>query len=124
MRLPIVFLVAGLLVGCGKKGLEPVSYEKQIQPILNKNCISCHGTEKAEGGILLTSYDNLMNSRILPGKKPLVVPESYVKSWLYILCSTDQPHYRMPPDTLNKTLLPKSELTLIAEWIAQGAKNN
>lgn len=124
MRLPLLILLASLLVGCGKKAPEPISYREQIQPILNARCISCHGNENAEGGIVLTSYESLMASRIKPGKKPLVVPESYPKSWLYILCSTDQAHYRMPPDTLDLTLLPKTEIALIADWITQGAKNN
>jgi hypothetical protein len=124
MRLPILILVAALLAGCGKKTPEPVSYQQQIQPVLNTRCVSCHGDQNAAAKIILTSYDNLMKSRIMPGKKPLVIPNDHLKSWLYILCSTDQPHYRMPPDTLNQTLLPRQELELIANWIAQGAKNN
>jgi hypothetical protein len=124
MRLPAIILFAILMIGCGKKAPEPVSYRNQIQPILNARCISCHGTERAEGKIILVSFETLMNSRILPGKKPLVIPSNHVQSWLYILCSTDQPHYRMPPDTSNRSLLPKQEIALIADWIKQGAKNN
>jgi hypothetical protein len=124
MRMVALILLAALLAGCGKKTPEPVSYREQIQPILNARCISCHSTQRAERRIELTSYESLMSSRIPRGKKPLVIPENYPKSWLYILCSTNQPHYRMPPDTLDLTLLPKAELMLIAEWIKQGAKNN
>jgi hypothetical protein len=124
VRLSIILLIAALLAGCGKKTPEPVSYQQQIQPVLNTRCVSCHGDQNAAAKIILTSYDNLMKSRIMPGKKPLLIPHDHLKSWLYILCSTDQPHYRMPPDTLNQTLLPKHELELIANWIAQGAKNN
>jgi len=124
MRLSVMILLIALLVGCGKKAPEPVSYRDQIQPILNNRCVSCHGTERAEGKIVLTSYETLMSSRIFPGKKPLVTAGEYRKSWLYILCSTDQTHYRMPPDTLDLTLLPKAELLLISEWITQGANNN
>lgn len=124
MRMLALILLAALVAGCGKKAPEAVSYRDQIQPILNARCISCHSTEHAEGKIVLTSYEFLMSSRILPGKKPLVVPGEYQKSWLYILCSTNQPHYRMPPDTLDLTLLPKPEVSLISEWIKQGAQNN
>ncbi len=124
MRLFLMMFLASLLTGCGTKEPDPVSYRDQIQPILNARCLSCHGTEKAEGTIMLTSYETLMGSRILPGKKPLVIPGDYVKSWLYILCATDQEHYRMPPDSADLTLLPKTELALIAEWINQGAKDN
>ena len=124
MRLPAIIFIALLIPGCGKKAPDSISYRDHIQPILNARCISCHRTEKAEGKIVLVSYDALMNSRILPGKKPLVIPSSHVQSWLYILCATDQPHYRMPPDTSNRSLLPKAELALVADWINQGAKNN
>lgn len=124
MRLPVMILILVLLAGCSHTAPEPVSYNAQIQPILTARCTSCHGAEKAEGKVLLTSYEALMASRIMPGKKPLVTPGEHLKSWLYILCATDQPHYRMPPDTTDLTLVPKTELALIADWIAQGAKNN
>jgi len=124
MRTTALLLIGFLLVGCGKKSIAPVKYMAHIQPIMNDRCVSCHGSERAEGKIVLTSYEALMASRILPGKKPLVVPGDYAKSWLYILCATDQPHYRMPPDTMRITPLPKADLELIANWIAQGAKND
>ncbi|HSQ77159.1 MAG TPA: c-type cytochrome domain-containing protein [Bacteroidota bacterium] len=124
MRLSVMILLAFVLAGCGKKAPEPVSYSQQIQPILNSRCISCHGTEKAEGKILLTSYETLMSSRIPHGKKPLVIPGDYKTSWLYISCATDQPQYHMPPDTAQPTLLSKEEILLISDWIKQGANNN
>ncbi len=124
MRLFCAVLIAAALIGCGGKKVEPVSYAAKIQPILNTRCIACHGGDRVEGKIVLTSYDAMMASRILPGKKPLVIPGDYMKSWLFILSSTSQAHYRMPPDTSGQGLLPKDEVALIAEWITQGALNN
>jgi hypothetical protein len=124
MRLLAAMIIAVTLAGCGGKKVEPVSYTAKIQPILNQRCVSCHTAERAEGKILLTSYDAMMASRILPGKKPLVIPGDYMKSWLYILSTTNQAHYRMPPDSASQGLIPKEEAALIAEWIAQGALNN
>lgn len=118
----VLFVIA--LAGCSGKKSEPVSYTAKIQPILNQHCVSCHNADRAEGKIVLTSYDALMASRITPGKKPLLIPGDHLKSWLYILCSTNQAHYRMPPDTASQALLPKDEITLIAQWIQQGAPNN
>jgi len=52
----------------------PVSYTKDIQPILNKNCVSCHNSDKPEGHIILegdhtpywsVSYVHLFASRTI-----------------------------------------------------------
>jgi hypothetical protein len=124
MRLVAIVLLACLIPGCGQKGPKPVSFHDEIQPILNDRCVKCHGTTTAEGNIVLTSYENLMGSRTVSGKKPLVVSEKPAESWLYILSATNQPHFRMPPDTSKLTPLPQKELELMARWITQGAKNN
>jgi uncharacterized membrane protein len=124
MRLLWMLVVVLFLFGCGQKGPEPVSFREQIQPILSDRCVRCHGAEQTLGKVVLTSYEGMMTSRTHPGKKRLVVPDTLRESWLYLLCATDQPHYRMPPDTSNITPLPQNELDLIARWIMQGAKNN
>ena len=124
MRPLCILLLTGFLVGCGQKGPTPVSFRSQIQPILKDRCASCHGTDKALGKIVLTSYESVMNSRTVPGKKPLVVSGNPSESWLYILCATSQQHFRMPPDTSRVTPLPKQELELLAKWIMQGAKDD
>jgi hypothetical protein len=124
MRILITVLLAAVLFGCSSNKPESVSYAGKIQPILNARCVSCHSAERAEAKIVLSSYTDLMASRILPGKKPVVIPGDHLKSWLFILCSTNQAHYRMPPDTSKQSLLPKEEVALIADWIKQGAMNN
>ena len=112
-----------LLSGCGRKE-QPVSFREQVRPVLQARCVSCHGDNNAAGKIVLTSYESVMASRTVKGKKPLVVPENLPESWLYVLAGTDQPHFRMPPDTSRATPLPKGEVELLGKWIMQGAKNN
>ncbi len=124
MRSFAVLALSVLLFGCGQKGPKPASFQTDIQPILNSRCVPCHGTAVAQGGILLASYENVMSARTVKGKRPLVVPGSPAESWLYTLSATDQPHFRMPPDSVNMTPLPKNELEVLARWITQGAKNN
>jgi hypothetical protein len=73
----------------------------------------------------MTSYKSFMSSHTISGKEPLVVPGSPYQSRLYILCETNQPHFRMPPDTSVSTApLPPAELELLRHWIAEGAKDN
>lgn len=121
MRASGILVLVSLLIGCGQK---PVSFREQIQPILNKRCLSCHSREKAPGGIVLTSYEDLMNARATARKKPIVVPGNPSESWLCFRSGTTQTHFRMPPDTSNIPALPENELTLLGRWILQGAKNN
>ena len=116
-----VLLIMFILVGCGQK---PVSYRDQIQPILNTHCIQCHGAEKPRGKVVLTSYETVANTRTRSGKAPLLTPGSLKESPLYVLCSTTQTHFRMPPDTAAIVPLTEQELELLRKWIAQGAKNN
>jgi len=58
----------------GDTGPRMVHYEADIQPILNKNCISCHGGEKPKGDLALTgevsgmfntSYTNLTKKALV-----------------------------------------------------------
>ncbi len=114
-------LLVFIVFGCGQK---PVSHRDQIQPILNNRCVKCHGGERTLGKIALTSYGSLMGSKTISGKQPLVYPGSLTESRLYVLCATNQAHFRMPPDTSAITPLPGAELELLAKWITQGAKNN
>ena len=62
-------------------GEKLFDYERQIQPVWNKNCISCHNaTPRAAGGLDLTgtltelhnnSYENLLGIGVAKGKRPL-----------------------------------------------------
>jgi len=119
----LLVAVTLLLWGCQKD--QSVSYQKQIQPILDQHCAKCHAGARPSGKIDLTSYANLMTTRAkVSGKQPLIVPGSPTESRLYVLCATSQAHFRMPPDTSNVTPLPTEELKTLMRWISQGAKDN
>jgi len=114
-------LLLSFLIGCGQK---PVSFQTQIQPILNNRCISCHGSNNPVGKIKLTSYEDLMAARATAFKKPIIVAGNLSESWIYLRSETDQPHFRMPPDSSHISPLSKDEVELLGKWILQGAKNN
>lgn len=121
MKYIAILIAVVLLCGCGKK---PVSFREQIQPILSARCTQCHGSEIARGKINLSTYASFMSSHTVSGKEPLVVPGNPYQSRLYILCETNQPHFRMPPDTSSVTPLPAAELDMLRHWITEGAKDN
>lgn len=119
----VTLIVLLLFAACQKD--QPVSYQKEIQPILDRHCVSCHSGQRPKGKIDLTSYTNLMTTRAkVSGKQPLIVPGSPTESRLYVLCATSQAHFRMPPDTSQVTPLPTEELKVMMRWITQGAKDN
>jgi len=116
-----------IITGCEK----PVSYKRDIRPILVANCMKCHNG-KGEGSIAsgfnVQTYDSLMK-----GTKfgPVVVPGSAASSTLYLIV-TDKvdPKIQMPPQH-NESLaqergepLDEVQIKNIELWIDQGAKNN
>ncbi len=98
------------------KRTEPVSYDKDIEPILVKKCNFCHSGNIKEGKLDMGSYEALMKG----GKKgAAVIPGKAADSLLYQLSGkTTRPS--MPPKS-EEPLTPE-ELALFKLWINQGAK--
>ncbi|HET6246524.1 MAG TPA: c-type cytochrome domain-containing protein [Tepidisphaeraceae bacterium] len=91
----------------------PVSYFKQVRPILVSNCNACHKPEKLKGELDMTSV-----AMILKGGKhgSDVVPGDVKKSKLIEMVSGDDPD--MPKDG---DPLPADKVALLSRWIQQGA---
>lgn len=51
-----------------------LNFEKNIQPVIEKKCVKCHGAEKPEGGLILTAakdkYGFMQSFRSMFGLKP------------------------------------------------------
>ena len=93
-----------------------VDFEQQIRPILEQNCVSCHGAAKVRGNLRLDSQEAALQG----GKSgPVVVPGKPAESRLFrvIEMSPDE-EGAMPPDGPQ---LPKALRELIRAWIAEGA---
>jgi formylglycine-generating enzyme required for sulfatase activity/mono/diheme cytochrome c family protein len=93
-----------------------VDFEQQIRPILEQNCVSCHGAAKVRGNLRLDSQGAALQG----GKSgPAVVPGKPAESRLFrvIEMSPDE-EGAMPPDGPQ---LPKALRDLIRAWIAEGA---
>lgn len=109
---------AGLQTGCGEKA---VTYQADVKPIIDANCTKCHvpgGPGYEKSGLRMDNYDGLMK-----GTKfgPVVVPGSSVSSTLYLLVAGKaDPSIRMPH---GEAPLADADITTIATWIDQGAKN-
>lgn len=95
---------------------EPVSYYKQILPLLKRSCQGCHHPGDPNGDLIVTSYDELKRGgmageAIIPGK-----PD---ESLIIELISGDPP--AMPQ---NQEPLTIDEIDLFKRWILEGATDD
>lgn len=95
----------------------PVSFQKEIAPILMNKCQGCHGPEKSKGAFRLDTFERL-NKAGESNAAPLVAGKSKA-SHLYQLITTADDDDRMPK---KGDPLGSAEASLIQHWIDQGAK--
>jgi hypothetical protein len=99
-----------------------VSFSNQIQPIFNSQCTGCHG---GTGGLTITagaSYNNLVNVNAQSSCPSLkrVLPNDASNSVLYRKVSGTTCGQQMTQGGA----LSATDITLIRNWINQGANNN
>jgi WD40 repeat protein len=98
---------------------EPVSFAKEVLPILSKNCLACHNAAKSENSLVLETPQTMAKGG---DSGPAIVPGKSADS-LMLKVAAHQEEPLMPPDDNNveaKDLTPE-ELGLLAAWIDQGA---
>lgn len=93
---------------------RPVNFTQDIQPLLQKRCWSCHGSEKQESGLRLDRREALL----LGGDQgPAVVSGKSADSRLIRYVAGTDPDNIMPPEG---PPLSKEEVGLLRAWIDQG----
>jgi WD40 repeat protein len=96
----------------------PVSFFKQIRPMLQRHCQACHQPAKRGGELVLTSVETILkgdkDGAVLAAGKP---QESRLLDSLTGANDTSQ----MPKGT---NPLPREQIELFRLWIAQGAKDD
>lgn len=119
MKLNCLFITTTLAVAPYiVAAVEPVDFNKQIKPILELNCVKCHGSELGKGSLRLHTKEAAIKggddgTALVPGKSK--------DSPLYtstILSADDEK--AMPPRKKEKPLTP-AETELLKAWIDQGA---
>ncbi len=105
-------VTTGFLGAIGLAGADPrVDFQREIQPILQKNCFACHSVQKHQSGLVLETLTSILDGGGLDG--PAVIPGHSDKSPL-LLRIRGVKHPRMP---LNGKPLPENEIALIARWV-------
>jgi hypothetical protein len=99
---------------------KPVSFVRDVRPILTRNCFACHGPDEAQRKAKLR-LDTREGAFAARENGAAVVPGSLEASELYQRITIDDPTLRMPPVKSGKAL-PKEQSDIIKRWIEQGAK--
>jgi len=73
---------------------EPVSFTREVSPLLARKCVTCHNAEKNKGKFRLDTFENLLK----PGssKDPSIVPAKPDESRLFTILLEKDPDDRMP----------------------------
>ncbi len=99
----------------GKEDAADVSFIKQVAPLLNSKCASCHN-DNAAGRLRLDSFAEMKkggkSGQLLQIGKPQL-------SLIMARVTAANPAQRMPKDA---SALNNEETALLANWIKQGAK--
>jgi uncharacterized membrane protein len=127
LSLPCARAVAGgigifLLAGC--LTTNPVSYRRDVYPILKANCLSCHRPPDGEGylqtQLSMASYRSLMQGTRYG---PVILPGDSRKSIFNMLVEgRADASLRMPLH--RKTALTAEEIETLKLWVDQGARDN
>src|SRR6476661_910569 len=96
----------------------PVSFNRDIRPILVENCFACHGPGTRKAGLRLDKEEGLFGQR---KGGPAIIKGDLKQSLLYQRISTEDEDDIMPPPKSHKELKP-AQKELIKRWIEQGAQ--
>ena len=112
---------AALLLHCaaatGAAGAEKIDFSREIQPLLAKRCVACHGPDTQEAGLRLD--DQAGATRELDsGGRAIVAGDSAASEILDRITSTD-PDVQMPPEGARLT---PAQVDSIRRWIDEGAE--
>ena len=97
---------------------QPVSFEHEVLPLLEKRCNKCHHADESQGGLDLSRVETIqrggdeLGAAIVSGK-PELSP--------LIQVLTGQAERAMPSEGAP---LPEAEIALLSRWIQEGAEDD
>ncbi len=110
--------VGGVLwLGCGRAGGGEVDFNRDIRPILNQRCVTCHGGVRQQADLSLLFRADA--TRPAESGKRAVVPGDPGASELLRRVSHRDPDQRMPKEG---AALSDEEIDRLRRWIEHGAE--
>ncbi|WP_298863559.1 PSD1 and planctomycete cytochrome C domain-containing protein [uncultured Gimesia sp.] len=98
---------------------KKVSFNRDIRPILSRNCFQCHGPDSThrEADLRLDLEESVKKTS---GAELIIRPGQPDQSLLFERITSNDPDLVMPPADSGKSLKP-SEIQMIKQWIEEGA---
>ena len=124
-----VFSQEGQAKKSTKKSTGPLSFKKDVFPIIEKNCLPCHAEDNFNPSELsMDDYDKMKAG----GKNGPIWVEGKSKESNIVMKLSEKPPFgdRMPLNSKKKiqdgkaVWLTAEEIKTVATWIDQGGKNN
>jgi Domain of unknown function (DUF4405)/Planctomycete cytochrome C len=91
-----------------------VAFWKDVYPVLERSCLSCHGPKKQRGDFRVDKKEDFFGKG---GSRPLVVPGKSAESLLIAIVSGQKKDIPMP----DVHRLPDEKVALLRAWIDAGA---
>jgi hypothetical protein len=112
-RLPL--LILAVVAGCAAVHSAPLSYNRDVRPILSENCFACHGPDPGTREAKLR-----LDVREAALDREAIVPGDLEASELIYRILTDDKDELMPPPDSHK-VLSTGQKEVLQEWVRQGA---
>ncbi|RYY30172.1 MAG: DUF1549 domain-containing protein, partial [Chitinophagaceae bacterium] len=112
----VATLIGAVLIFTFSTRRNAIDFNSEVKPIINENCISCHGGVKKEAGFSLLFRHEAMAAT--ESGKPAIIPGDPDASEMMRRLTTSDPEERMPyqHDPLNK-----DQINTLRRWIREGA---
>jgi hypothetical protein len=117
--LTVLLIIGGILFSTyiSSSSRTQISYAQDVKPILNKNCITCHGGVKKQGKFSLLFQEEAY--AITASGRPSIVPFHPEKSDFISRLHSKDPEEKMP---YKKEPLTSKEIKILTQWVKEGAK--
>ena len=119
MPRPLPPLLIALAAAPGLRGEDPVDFNRDIRPLLNKNCTICHGGVKQAGQVSFLYREEALGKG--ESGKTVVVPGDPAASELIRRIKSEDPDEKMPPPKDHPHPLEPEQVALLERWIQEGA---
>ncbi len=109
-------LIIAVLIFIISTRQKPIDFTSQVKPIINRNCITCHGGVRQKGGFSLLFREEAL-AKTKSGKVA-IIPGDPDHSEMIRRITLKDPEDRMP---YKHNPLSKEEIEILTKWIKEGA---